>query len=71
MGGSIKYSKLGFDSAAVGADWMRKGRFPEIFAPDSRVRFTGSVHHHAWIEAAYDALTNAEWLLGETSASWN
>jgi hypothetical protein len=46
-------------------------RFPEIFAPDSRVRFAGLENHHVWIEAAYDALTNAEWLLGETSASWN
>ena len=45
--------------------------FPEIFAPDSRVRFLGSEKHHLWIETAYDALTNAEWLLGETSASWN
>ena len=44
--------------------------FPEIFAPDSQVRFSGSEKHHLWIEAAYDALTNAEWLLGETSASW-
>jgi hypothetical protein len=45
--------------------------FPEIFAPNSRVRFSGSEDHHAWIEAAYDALTKAEWLLAETSASWN
>ena len=46
-------------------------RFPEIFTPDSRIRFSGSENHHLWIEAAYDALTNAEWLLAETSASWN
>lgn len=45
--------------------------FPEIFAPDSRVRFLGSEKHHLWIETAYDALTNAEWLLRETFASWN
>jgi hypothetical protein len=108
-------AQLGYDNAAAGADWMRKGRFlpvmsttveywreprkkgvceplatliylsdravrgmmedpehfHEIFAPDSRVRFSGSENHHAGIEAAYDALTNAEWLLAETSASWN
>ena len=45
--------------------------FPERFPPDSQVRFSGSEKHHLWIEAAFDALTNDEWLLGETFASWN
>jgi CheY-like chemotaxis protein len=40
-------------------------RFPEIFAPDSRVRFSGSENHHLWIEAAYYALTNAECFWGK------
>jgi hypothetical protein len=41
--------------------------FPETFAPDSRVRFSGSENQHLWIEVDDDA----EWLLGETFASWN
>lgn len=45
--------------------------FPERFAPDARAARLGPEDPYAWLEAAWDAQTNADWILGDASNDWN
>ncbi len=46
-------------------------RFPALFAPDARTARLGPEDPFVWLEAAWDAQANADWILGDAPAGWH